>query len=213
MSTFRDDIEVVAVNDPFIDSKYMAYVLKYVSTHGLFKGTIKVIDESTLEINGKQIKVTNQRGDFRADYVQRSNHKKGGATKVVISTPSADAPMFVVGVNETTYKQTWILYSMPAVQVVHEEFGIIEVPDTLLQIQKEDGTSKEYSLGAALEATKHTLIQGSTKLLLDFHVVLDQELGLILKLRDMMIGWIHEGFQSFLRQLNDELLKQEGSPL
>nr|KAJ0206820.1 hypothetical protein LSAT_V11C500286370 [Lactuca sativa] len=48
---------------------------------------------------------------------------------------------------------------------------------------------------------------------LDFRVVFDQELGLILKLKDLMIGWIHEGFQSFFRQLNDELLKQEGAPL
>ncbi|CAH1429949.1 unnamed protein product [Lactuca virosa] len=84
---------------------------------------------------------------------------------------------------------------------------------TLLQIQKEDGTCKEYPLGVVLEATKNTLIQGNTKLLLDFRVVLDQELGLILKLRDMMFGWIHEGFQSFLRQVNDEFLKQEDSPL
>ncbi|CAH1429950.1 unnamed protein product [Lactuca virosa] len=77
----------------------------------------------------------------------------------------------------------------------------------------EDGTCKEYPLGVVLEATKNTLIQGNTKLLLDFRVVLDQELGLILKLRDMMFGWIHEGFQSFLRQVNDEFLKQEDSPL
>uniref|UniRef100_A0A251SNK4 glyceraldehyde-3-phosphate dehydrogenase (phosphorylating) n=1 Tax=Helianthus annuus TaxID=4232 RepID=A0A251SNK4_HELAN len=107
VATFRDDIEVVVVDDPFIDAKYMAYMLKYDSTHGLFKGTIKVVDESTFEINGK--------GDFGADYVvdssgvfttldKASAHKKGGAKKVVISAPSADAPMFVVGVNETTYK-------------------------------------------------------------------------------------------------------------
>ncbi|KAL7593169.1 glyceraldehyde-3-phosphate dehydrogenase GAPCP2, chloroplastic [Lactuca sativa] len=153
IATFRDDIEVVAVNDPFIDSKYMAYMLKYDSTHGLFKGTIKVIDESTLEINGKQIKVTSQRdpatipwGDFGADYVVESSgvfttldkasaHKKGGAKKVVISAPSADAPMFVVGVNETTYKPNMDIVSnascttnclAPLAKVVHEEFGIIE---------------------------------------------------------------------------------------
>ncbi|KAJ0776893.1 putative glyceraldehyde-3-phosphate dehydrogenase (phosphorylating) [Helianthus annuus] len=60
IATFRDDIEVVAVNDPFIDSKYMAYMLKYDSTHGPFKGTIWVVNESTLEINGKHIKVTSQ---------------------------------------------------------------------------------------------------------------------------------------------------------
>ncbi|XP_024965443.1 glyceraldehyde-3-phosphate dehydrogenase GAPCP2, chloroplastic-like [Cynara cardunculus var. scolymus] len=153
IATFRDDIEVVAVNDPFIDSKYMAYMLKYDSTHGLFRGTIKVVDESTLEINGKQIKVTSQRdpatipwGDFGADYVVESSgvfttldkasaHKKGGAKKVVISAPSADAPMFVVGVNETTYKPSMDIVSnascttnclAPLAKVVHEEFGIVE---------------------------------------------------------------------------------------
>nr|POF25139.1 glyceraldehyde-3-phosphate dehydrogenase gapcp2, chloroplastic [Quercus suber] len=119
----RDDIDVVAVNDPFIDAKYMAYMFKYDSTHGVFKGTVQVLDNSTLEINGKQIKVVSKRdpaeipwGDFVADYVVESSgvfttiekasaHKKGGAKKVVISAPSADAPMFVV---------------------VDEEFGIIE---------------------------------------------------------------------------------------
>ncbi|CAH1435084.1 unnamed protein product, partial [Lactuca virosa] len=115
----------------------MAYLLQYDSTHGLFKGTIKVIDESTLEINGKQIKVTSQRdpatipwGDFGADYIQRSSHKK-----VVISAPSAEVPMFIVGVNETTYKPNMDIVSnatcttnclAPLAKVVHEEFGIIE---------------------------------------------------------------------------------------
>ncbi|CAH1449729.1 unnamed protein product [Lactuca virosa] len=153
IATFRDDIEVVAVNDPFIDAKYMAYMLKYDSTHGLFQGTINVVDESTLEINGKQIKVTSQRdpatipwGDFGADYVVESSgvfttldtasaHKKGGAKKVVISAPSADAPMFVVGVNESTYKPNMDIVSnascttnclAPLAKVVHEEFGIVE---------------------------------------------------------------------------------------
>ncbi|MFS7944083.1 putative glyceraldehyde-3-phosphate dehydrogenase (phosphorylating) [Helianthus anomalus] len=71
-------------------------MLKYDSTRGPFKGTITVIDESTLKINGKHIKVTSQR------YI--SGLRLGGAKKVVISAPSADAPLFVVGVNETTYK-------------------------------------------------------------------------------------------------------------
>ncbi|XP_062103290.1 glyceraldehyde-3-phosphate dehydrogenase GAPCP2, chloroplastic-like [Humulus lupulus] len=92
VAIFRDDIDVVAVNDPFIDAKYMAYMFKYDSTHGLFKGSIKVVDDSTLEINGKQIKVVSKR---------QSN---GGGKKVVLSAPLADAPMFVVGVNEQTYK-------------------------------------------------------------------------------------------------------------
>uniref|UniRef100_A0A5B6YJH0 Glyceraldehyde-3-phosphate dehydrogenase n=1 Tax=Davidia involucrata TaxID=16924 RepID=A0A5B6YJH0_DAVIN len=153
IATSRDDIDVVAVNDPFIDAKYMAYMFKYDSTHGVFKGTIKVLDESTLEINGKQINITSKRdpaeipwGDYGADYVVESSgvfttvekasaHKKGGAKKVVISAPSADAPMFVVGVNESTYKPSMDIVSnascttnclAPVAKVVHEEFGILE---------------------------------------------------------------------------------------
>ncbi|OIS96768.1 PREDICTED: glyceraldehyde-3-phosphate dehydrogenase GAPCP2, chloroplastic-like [Nicotiana attenuata] len=153
VATSRDDIDVVAVNDPFIDAKYMAYMFKYDSTHGVFKGTLKVVDESTLEINGKQIKISSKRnpseipwGDFGADFVVESSgvfttvdkasaHMKGGAKKVVISAPSADAPMFVVGVNENTYKDTMDVVSnascttnclAPLAKVVHEQFGIVE---------------------------------------------------------------------------------------
>uniref|UniRef100_A0A803N6Y2 Glyceraldehyde-3-phosphate dehydrogenase n=2 Tax=Chenopodium quinoa TaxID=63459 RepID=A0A803N6Y2_CHEQI len=153
VATSRDDLEVVAVNDPFIDAKYMAYMFKYDSTHGLFKGTIKVVDDSTLEINGKQVKVTSKRnpedipwGEFGVEYVVESSgvfttlekaaaHKKGGALKVVISAPSADAPMFVIGVNEKTYKPNMDVVSnascttnclAPLAKVVHEEFGIAE---------------------------------------------------------------------------------------
>ncbi|XP_019183246.1 PREDICTED: glyceraldehyde-3-phosphate dehydrogenase GAPCP1, chloroplastic-like [Ipomoea nil] len=153
IATSRDDIDVVAVNDPFIDANYMAYMFKYDSTHGVFKGTIRVLDESTLEINGKPIKISNKRdpsdipwGDLGADFVVESSgifttvekasvHKKGGAKKVVISAPSADAPMFVVGVNENTYKTTMDVVSnascttnclAPLAKVVHEEFGIVE---------------------------------------------------------------------------------------
>ncbi|TYI42684.1 hypothetical protein ES332_A01G116300v1 [Gossypium tomentosum] len=149
----RDDFDVVAVNDPFIDANYMAYMFKYDSTHGGFKGTIRVVDDSTLEINGKQIQVVNKRdpaeipwGDFGAEFVVESSgvfttlakasaHLKGGAKKVVISAPSADAPMFVVGVNEKTYKPSMDIVSnascttnclAPLAKVVHEEFGIIE---------------------------------------------------------------------------------------
>ncbi|KAI5674544.1 hypothetical protein M9H77_14908 [Catharanthus roseus] len=80
IATSRDDIDVVAVNDPFIDAKYMAYMLKYDSTHGVFNGTIQVLDESTLEINGKHIKVCSKRdpaeipwGDYGAEYVVESS--------------------------------------------------------------------------------------------------------------------------------------------
>lgn len=149
----RDDIEVVTVNDPFIDAKYMAYMFKYDSTHGVFKGTLKVVNDSTLEINGKRISVTSRRdpaeipwGDFGVEYVVESSgvfttigkasaHLKGGAKKVVISAPSADAPMFVVGVNEKMYQPSMNIVSnascttnclAPLAKVVHEEFGIVE---------------------------------------------------------------------------------------
>ncbi|KAK1367315.1 Glyceraldehyde-3-phosphate dehydrogenase [Heracleum sosnowskyi] len=153
VATFRDDIDVVAVNDPFVDAKYMAYMFKYDSTHGVYTGSIKVLDATTLEINGKKIKVTSNRnpaeipwGEYGADFVvessgvfttieKASEHKKGGAKKVVISAPSADAPMFVVGVNEKTYKPNMDIVSnascttnclAPLAKVVHEEFGILE---------------------------------------------------------------------------------------
>lgn len=153
IATSRDDIDVVAVNDPFIDAKYMAYMFKYDSTHGVFKGSLRVLDDTTLEINGKQIKVCSKRdpseipwGEYGAEYVVESSgvfttvekasaHKRGGAKKVVISAPSADAPMFVVGVNESTYKPSMDVVSnascttnclAPLAKVVHEEFGILE---------------------------------------------------------------------------------------
>ncbi|XP_054813662.1 glyceraldehyde-3-phosphate dehydrogenase GAPCP1, chloroplastic-like [Prosopis cineraria] len=153
VATSRDDIDVVAINDPFINTKYMAYMFKYDSTHGPFKGSIEVLDDSTLEINGKKIKVETKRdpaeipwGEYGTDFVVESSgvfttmekasaHLKAGAKKVVISAPSADAPMFVVGVNEKTYKPNMDIVSnascttnclAPLAKVVHEEFGIVE---------------------------------------------------------------------------------------
>ncbi|XP_031484566.1 uncharacterized protein LOC116253732 [Nymphaea colorata] len=153
VATEGNSVEVVAVNDPFIDTKYMAYMLKYDSTHGRFNGTVKVLDDSTLEINGKKIFITNKRdpteipwGIHGAEYVVESSgvfttiekasaHLKTGAKKVVISAPSADAPMFVVGVNEQAYKPDMNIVSnascttnclAPLAKVVHEEFGIME---------------------------------------------------------------------------------------
>ncbi|KAL2928573.1 Glyceraldehyde-3-phosphate dehydrogenase GAPCP2 chloroplastic [Bienertia sinuspersici] len=132
VATSRDDLEVVAVNDPFIDAKYMVrsvflFDWHYISCNCfallivprsiigflplrcssiiqpyLFKGTIKVVDDSTLEINGKQEPRGHPLGDYGVEYAVESSG--GGARKVVISAPSADAPMFVIGVNEKTYK-------------------------------------------------------------------------------------------------------------
>jgi len=148
----HDDVQVVAVNDPFIETHYAAYMLKYDSQHGQFKGTIEV-SGNDLIVNGKTIKFYTKRdpaeipwSETGAYYVVESTgvftttdkasaHLKGGAKKVVISAPSADAPMFVMGVNEETYKSDIPVISnascttnclAPLAKVIHDNFGIKE---------------------------------------------------------------------------------------
>jgi len=147
-----DSVEVVAVNDPFIEPKYAAYMLKYDSTHGQFKGTIEV-GEDHLTINGKKVMFYMKRdpseipwSDTGAYYIVESTgvftttekasaHLKGGAKKVVISAPSADAPMFVMGVNNETYKSDIPVISnascttnclAPLAKVIHDTYGMKE---------------------------------------------------------------------------------------
>ncbi|KAJ9095630.1 hypothetical protein QFC21_005501 [Naganishia friedmannii] len=146
------DIEVVAINDPFIDLDYMVYMFKYDSTHGRFKGTVTA-ENGKLVINGKPVHVFGERdpaaikwGEAGADYVVESTgvfttaekasaHLKGGAKKVIISAPSADAPMFVCGVNLDAYKSDMNIVSnascttnclAPLVKVLHDKYTIIE---------------------------------------------------------------------------------------
>ncbi|KAG5360775.1 Glyceraldehyde-3-phosphate dehydrogenase [Yarrowia sp. B02] len=146
------DVEVVAVNDPFIDTEYAAYMFKYDSTHGRFKGKVEAKDMS-LVIDGKQIQIFGERdpanipwGKAGADYVVESTgvftgkeaasaHLKGGAKKVIISAPSGDAPMFVVGVNLDAYKPDMTVISnascttnclAPLAKVVNDKYGIVE---------------------------------------------------------------------------------------
>ncbi|KAJ8569825.1 hypothetical protein K7X08_006402 [Anisodus acutangulus] len=118
-----DDIELVAVNDPFITTDYMTYMFKYDTVHGQWKkNELTVKDEKTLLFGDKPVKVFGARnpeeiswGEAGAEYVVESTgvftdkdkaaaHLKGGAKRVVISAPSKDAPMFVMGVNEKEYK-------------------------------------------------------------------------------------------------------------
>ncbi|ODM21286.1 Glyceraldehyde-3-phosphate dehydrogenase [Aspergillus cristatus] len=148
----RDDVEVVAVNDPFIETTYAAYMLKYDSTHGQFKGTVEV-DAQGLIVNGKKIRFFTEKdpaaipwAETGASYIVESTgvfttaekasaHLKGGAKKVVISAPSADAPMFVMGVNHTEYKPDVNVLSnascttnclAPLAKVINDKFGIVE---------------------------------------------------------------------------------------
>ncbi|ORY64457.1 glyceraldehyde-3-phosphate dehydrogenase [Pseudomassariella vexata] len=148
----HDDIEIVAVNDPFIEPKYAEYMLKYDSTHGLFKGTISV-EGSDLIVNGKRVKFYTERDpaaipwkDTQAHYIVESTgvftttekakaHLTGGAKKVVISAPSADAPMYVMGVNEKSYDGKADVISnascttnclAPLAKVINDKFTIIE---------------------------------------------------------------------------------------
>ncbi len=148
----RRDVEVVGINDPFVNSAYMAYLLKYDSTHGRFAGTVEVNGESLI-VNGKPIRTTAEKdpanlnwGDIGGDYIIESTgvfltdenaraHIKAGARKVVLSGPSKDAtPMFVMGVNHSTYAGQDIVSNAscttnclaPLAKVIHDNFVILE---------------------------------------------------------------------------------------
>merc|ERR1711982_279814 len=141
---------VVAINDPFIDLDYMVYMFKYDSTHGQYKGEVSAAD-GKLVVDGKTITVFSERdpsaipwGSVGAKYVVESTgvfttlekagaHHKGGAEKVIISAPSADAPMFVMGVNENSYSSDMKVVSnascttnclAPLAKVIHDNYGI-----------------------------------------------------------------------------------------
>jgi len=146
------EVEITAINDPFIDLDYMVYMFKYDSTHGRFKGDIHT-EGGKLIIDGQHIDVYGERdpanipwGKSGADYVVESTgvfttidkasaHLKGGAKKVIISAPSADAPMFVCGVNLETYKPEYKVISnascttnclAPLAKVINDKYGIVE---------------------------------------------------------------------------------------
>jgi glyceraldehyde-3-phosphate dehydrogenase type I len=145
-------VDVVAVNDPFIDLDYMVYMFKYDSTHGRYAGEVKT-EGGKLIIDGNPIAVFNEMkpssipwGANGAEYVVESTgvfttiekakaHLEGGAKKVVISAPSADAPMYVMGVNNDSYKKEDSIISnascttnclAPLAKVINDQFGIVE---------------------------------------------------------------------------------------
>jgi len=147
----RNDIQVVGIND-LLDVDYMAYMLKYDSVHGRFKGSVE-IKNGKLVVNGNEIRVTAEKdpanlkwNEIGAEYIVESTglfltqetaekHLQAGAKKVVMSAPSKDdTPMFVMGVNQHTYKGETIVSNAscttnclaPITKVLHEKFGLLE---------------------------------------------------------------------------------------
>ncbi len=147
----RNDIEIVAIND-LLDTDYIAYLLKYDSTHGLFDGEVTV-DNNSLVVNGKTIRITSERDpaalkwdEVDVDVVVESTglfltketaakHIEAGAKKVVMSAPSKDdTPMFVMGVNQESYAGETIVSNAscttnclaPLAKVLNDKFGIVD---------------------------------------------------------------------------------------
>jgi len=148
----RNDVQIVAVNDPFLDLDYLIYMLKYDTVHGRFQGTAEN-KGGKLFVNGEEVAFFAEKdpanigwGASGADYVVESTgvfttidkakaHIAGGAKKVVISAPSNDAPMFVCGVNLEAYKSDMDIVSnascttnclAPMAKVINDNFGIVE---------------------------------------------------------------------------------------
>lgn len=186
-----DKYEIVGVNDPFIDLDYMVYMAKYDTMHGRFQGEISIKGDK-LCVNGKEICVYACMDpseipwkDCGADYVVESTgvfttidkasaHFKGGAKKVVISAPSADAPMFVMGVNQDKYNKDMKVVSnascttnclAPLAKVINDNFGIVDglmttVHSTTATQKTVDGPSKKDWRGG--RAAAGNIIPSST---------------------------------------------------
>ena len=187
----KEGVEIVAINDPFITADYMAYMVKYDTVHGRFNGTIEGKD-NILTVNGKEIKVYNEMdphnipwGELGVDYVLECSgvfttmekaqaHIDAGAKQVVISAPSKDAPMFVMGVNNTEYKPEMNIVSnascttnclAPLAKVINDNFGITEglmttVHSTTATQKTVDGASKKDWRGG--RAASANIIPSST---------------------------------------------------
>jgi len=168
----RNDIEVVAIND-LIDVNYMAYMLKYDSVHGQFKGDVEVKD-GKLVVNGKSIRVSSVKNpaelnwaEVGAEYVVESTglfltketcqaHIVGGAKRVVMSAPSKDdTPMFVCGVNHLEYKGEQFVSNAscttnclaPITKVLNDNFGIVE--GLMTTVHATTGTQKTVDAPSA----------------------------------------------------------------
>ena len=187
----KEGVEVVAINDPFIAADYMAYMTKYDTVHGRFKGEVYAKD-GNLVVDGKEIKVYNEMdphnipwGKLGVEYVLECSgvfttlekaqaHIDAGAKQVVISAPSKDAPMFVMGVNNTEYKPEMNIVSnascttnclAPLAKVINDNFGIKEglmttVHSTTATQKTVDGASKKDWRGG--RAASANIIPSST---------------------------------------------------
>ncbi|XP_059008893.1 glyceraldehyde-3-phosphate dehydrogenase, testis-specific [Mustela lutreola] len=147
------DVKVVAVNDPFIDPEYMVYMFKYDSTHGQYKGSVEyrngklVVDKQEISVfqcmQPRDIPWKSVGNPFVVESTgvylsleEASDHIEAGATRVVISAPSPNAPTFVMGVNEKDYDPGSMKVVSnascttnclaPLAKVIHEQFGIVE---------------------------------------------------------------------------------------
>ncbi|MBO5413768.1 MAG: type I glyceraldehyde-3-phosphate dehydrogenase [Clostridia bacterium] len=187
----RGEVEVLAINDPFITADYMAYMIKYDTVHGRFNGEVRA-EEGKLIVNGKEIKVFNEMdphnipwGKEGVEYVLECSgvfttlekaqaHIDAGAKQVVISAPSKDAPMFVMGVNQDKYEPSMNIVSnascttnclAPLAKVIHDNFGIKEglmttVHSTTATQKTVDGASKKDWRGGRAAAAN--IIPSST---------------------------------------------------
>ncbi|MFB0959522.1 MAG: type I glyceraldehyde-3-phosphate dehydrogenase [Clostridiaceae bacterium] len=187
------EVQVVAVNDPFMDIPYMKYMLTHDSVHGGFKGEVEVDEENSyLIVNGEKVKVFFEKDPAAIDWASAGaeyilectglftksedarKHLAGGAKKVIISAPSADAPMFVMGVNQNTYTSDMDIISnascttnclAPIAKVLNDKFGMLEglmttVHSTTATQKTVDGPSKKDWRGGRAASTN--IIPSST---------------------------------------------------
>jgi glyceraldehyde 3-phosphate dehydrogenase len=188
------DISVVAVNDPFLDPEYMSYLLTYDSVHGKTEG-VHVNDKKHLVVGKHEIVCYAERnpdqikwGEHNIDVVIESSgifldiksaglHLKGGAKKVIVTAPSPDAPMFVIGVNHKEYKGETIVSNAscttnclaPLAKVIHEKFGLLEGlmttvhSSTATQFVVDAPSKKDWRAGRAASANIIPASTGAAK--------------------------------------------------
>ena len=187
----KGEVDIVAINDPFITADYMAYMVKFDTVHGRFNGEVKA-EDNKLIVNGKSINVYNEMdphnipwGKEGVEFVLECSgvftttdkaqaHIDAGAKRVIISAPSKDAPMFVMGVNNDKYDPSMKIVSnascttnclAPLAKVINDNFGIKEglmttVHSTTATQKTVDGASKKDWRGG--RAASANIIPSST---------------------------------------------------